>query len=77
MVAKKETKHTRYDDKRKDAPRLPSSRITDEQKAATMEQLYLLHSDASKLDLIVDAARFALDNQEQFLEYRNRFKEKV
>lgn len=74
MTDKKETKHTRHDDKRKILPRLPSSRITDENKADTMERLYTLNSEDSKLDLIVDAARFALDNQELFIVFRNKIK---
>ena len=73
---KNETKHTRYDEKRKNAPRLPSSRITDESKADAMEHLYMLNSDDSKLDLIVDAARFALENKDLFVEYRNKLNNK-
>ena len=73
---KKETKHTRHDDKRKSLPRLPSTRIVDENKALTMEQLYLLDEQESKVDLIIDAARFALDNKELFIDYRNKLNNK-
>jgi hypothetical protein len=71
-IDKKETKHTRYDEKRKSAPRLPSSRIIDDNKAEVMEQLYLIDDDTSKLELIVNAAQFALENSAQFAEFRNK-----
>lgn len=76
MINKKENKHKKHDDTRKALPRLPSSRIADENKADVMEQLYLINSDGSKLDVIIDAARFALDNKELFIEYRNKLKNK-
>lgn len=76
MTDKKETKHTRYDEKRKTTPRLPSSRIADESKADAMEQLYLIDSSSSKLDLIVEASQFALKNKIEFLEFRNQLKQR-
>ena len=72
----KETKHTRLDEKRKDLPRLPGSRITDGDRADKMEQLYLVDSDSSKLDLIVDAVEFALQNKAEFQAFRDKLQDK-
>jgi hypothetical protein len=76
----KQSKHTRYDKTRESLPRLPSSRLSDEIDAEVMKQLYSLGDPKSKHDtklrLIVDAARYALDNQEQFIEYRNKLNDK-
>jgi hypothetical protein len=68
----KSSKHEKYDKGRKNLPRLPSSRIKDAGKAETMEQLYLLSNAESKLDLIVDAAQFALKNEALFIAFRNK-----
>jgi len=69
-------KHRKHDEKRKYHPRLPSSRITNEDKAQTMEKLYSLSLRDTKLDLIVDSASFALTNEKLFLEYREALKNK-
>lgn len=74
MTDKKETKDTRHDAKRKNFPRLPSSRITDGAKADAVELLYKIDNEASKLDLIVDAAGFALENKTDFIDYRKKVK---
>lgn len=68
------TKDTKHDEKRKALPRLPSSRMINEEDSDSMELLYQLNSNDSKLSLIVDAARFALDNKESFLEFRSKTK---
>lgn len=72
MTTKKETKHTKHDEGRKNLPRLPSSRIKEGHKADTMDQLYSLSNTDSKLDLIVDAAQFALENEALFIIFRNK-----
>lgn len=50
----------RNDEKRKAAPRLPSSRMTEEQ-GETMEKLYK-SCGGSKIDAILKAANFYLKN---------------
>lgn len=70
----KQSKDTKHDKKRKALPRLPSSRMIDEKDSDSMELLYQLNSNDSKLSLIVDAACFALDNKESFLEFRSKTK---
>jgi hypothetical protein len=67
---KVETKHTRYDEKRKNLSRLPSSRIKDKSKAQGMEDLYALDEAESKLNMIADAALFALKNKAEFKKFR-------
>jgi hypothetical protein len=75
MTATKETKHTKHDKGRKDLPRLPNSRIKDADKAAVMEELYSLFGSDTKLDAIVSAAKFALDNKSAFLKHQNKNKD--
>lgn len=76
-MKEKLTKHTRHDEKRRSLPRLPSSRIIDKEKAEVMEQLYLMQTQkGSKLDIIIEAASFALANKESFEEYRKKLKNK-
>lgn len=67
---KVETKHTRYDEKRKNLPRLPSSRFKDKNKAQSMENLYALDETESKLNMIADAALFALKHKDEFKKFR-------
>jgi len=50
-------KHQKHDAKRRDLPRLPSSRIKNEEDAAILEALYSLNKGKSKLEAIVIAAR--------------------
>jgi hypothetical protein len=73
-----ETKHTRHDAKRKGLPQLPSSRISNPERAKSMEQLYALGDpdlkEDTKLRMIVDAAQFALENENAFLEFRDKLK---
>jgi hypothetical protein len=68
----KGTKHTRCDEKRKSLPRLPSSRIKDKAKAQIMEELYLVDEAETKLNIIADAAQFALENKAQFTKFRQK-----
>lgn len=67
----KADKHAKHDATRKDAPRLPGTRLKDEHKAESMEKLYSLCPDESKADLIVDAAKFAIENKKAFISFRD------
>jgi hypothetical protein len=73
---RKETKHTRYDAKRKNVPQLPSTRINDESMVNVMEELYSLCDPDSKVDtklkVILDASQFALKNKALFTEFRSK-----
>ncbi len=59
-------KHSKHDAKRKDADRLPGTRLLDDAKAGTMQSLYELGSEHSKADMIVLSAEFALSNEREF-----------
>lgn len=64
----------KHDLKRKDAPRLPSSRIIDTDKAKIVEMLYLMHKealsgDSNKLEALVDSCDFAINNKALFEEF--------
>ena len=65
-------KNARHDEKRKVLPRLPSSRIIDAGMAKSMDDLYALGGTESKLNMIVDAAQFALENAEDFTLFREK-----
>lgn len=64
----------KHDLKRRNAPRLPSSRIIDPSKADIVEMLYSLHSvalngDSNKLEALVDSCDFAINNKALFEEF--------
>ncbi|MBE8232355.1 MAG: hypothetical protein HAW67_01375 [Endozoicomonadaceae bacterium] len=66
-------KDAKHDNKRKDLPRLPSSRIKSEADADVMSLLYGLGSvKESKLAMIVSAAAFALENDIEFLNFLDK-----
>ena len=66
MTDTNKKKHQKHDAKRRDLPRLPSSRIKGEDDAKTLEALYALNKGKTKLEAIVIAAR----------EYVNKHKQK-
>ncbi len=65
-------KHSKHDAKRKDAARLPGTRLLDDAKAASMRSLYELGIENTKAEMIVLAAEFALANEVEFRVFAER-----